>query len=154
MLMLGEIDTDERDEVIDLEFDDIDQTQDEAALLRWYDHSRELCDDIIVQLEVEEVTNCRGSDWVRRASGVLIGLKKKMRRIERRCVALGFSNPRPPKAKPEEVKVLLSKIGTARYEERTAIVEWLAETFGDEAGPAIKGITNRLHRRTLPQEAA
>lgn len=147
MLMRGEIDTDERDEVVDLVFIDIDECSSASDLSRWYVNARELADDIIAQIETERETDARGAEWIRRASGMLIGLKKKMKRIERRCLELGLPNPKPPEPRPTEITRLTQKLGEARHVERQAIIDWLADAFGDAAAPAIRGIEQRHYVR-------
>ena len=79
----GEIDRASRDEIVTLEFADIDQCDDVAQLHTWYAWGQELADDVVAQIEANKITEMRDDQWVFRASGMLIGLKKKLKRIER-----------------------------------------------------------------------
>lgn len=145
-MIYGELDEDERDEVLYLEKSEIDECEDAETLCRWYRNARDLADDVIAQLEANKISEARDEDWVRRASGTLIGLKKTQKAVERRARTLDVDIPRTPSAKDDKrIEDLRAKLLEARNYERGVIVEWLADRYGEDAGPVIEAINAREH---------
>jgi hypothetical protein len=159
MIFSGEMDRDERAEVVMLELAEIDECTDAEQLLAWFYDCRELADDIVAQIEVNKLTEARDTDWIYRASGVLIGLKKKLKRIERHCAASGFNLPDSKDASQRnQITQLLQQVREARSTERKLIVGWMRDTLGQQAEPVATLIEEKAHfgfrQSTLIGEAA
>lgn len=154
----GEIDADARDEVIDLEFADIDECDCAETLHRWYYNSIELADDVVAQIETNKITEARDCQWVRRASGVLVGLKKKIKRIERRCAAAAIDLPDTRDLRQrEQITKLSQDILEARAFERGLILSWMRDTHGatvEHVAVAIEAKEHFARRRARMEQAA
>lgn len=133
-------------DVVNLQRQDIDECEDAGTLLAWHSDCREVCDDVIAQVEANKVSELRSDEWTRRATGVLIGLKKKMKRIERRCSALNIDMPDTKDARQRaHINRLEQRILEARAFERNLILEWLRGGFEGDASSIIYAIEDREH---------
>jgi len=151
----GEISPDDCDEIVDLEAIDIDECGDVEMLHRWYFNATELADDVIAQIEANKISEVRDLDWTRRATGILIGLKKKCKRIERHCSENGLPTPdRKDLRQAAEITHLKQQVIDARAFERSAIIEWLRSLPNTDAIIAgLEGKAHMAHRRAAITKA-
>jgi hypothetical protein len=130
--------------LIDLQFEDIEDCEDIELLHEWYSGMQEICDDIVVQLEVDETAKIKGDCWRRKAAGAQIFLRKKMKRICRQCDALGFDRPDRDVGELAEIKQKMTKViqqaNEARSFERKKICEWLVAVYGGE----MEDVSNKI----------
>ena len=80
----------------EIDIDDITECTDEGELAAWFKQLSAAYEDIWFFIDERKFSGIAEAEWLSRASGKCVYLKKGIRRVEVRMLELGFTVPHPP----------------------------------------------------------